>query len=252
MNKEHLYKIKKYEKDFEISIPKDKHIIIRIDGHKFSKLSKKYFNKPFDNEFSNSMIEAMKAVFNEFNASFGYTQSDEITIIIPENKIKKGYTHPYNGRVQKIASLSASLASIKFCETIRKLKNEKIDAWFDARVFSVPKLKIVDAVAERKRDAIRNSKSMFSRAYASHNELKNKFADEQIKYVKNKYNKDWNDIDDRFKYGVFIKKEKIIKNDVIRTKNIILPLKEYITYNLIVSKYYEKDVKNKLLKKEIK
>ena len=241
MNKEHLYKIKKYEKEFEISIPKDKHIIIRIDGHKFSKLSKKYFNKPFDEDFSNTMIKAMEAVFEEFQASFGYTQSDEITIIIPENGLKKGYTHPYNGRVQKIASLSASLASIKFNKEINKLKNKKIDAWFDARVFSVPNLKIVDVIAERKRDAIRNSKSMFARAFASHNELLNKFAEEQIQYVKEKYNKDWNDIDDKFKYGTFIKKEQVLKNSVLKTKNIILPLKNYVTYSLIVSKYFDKN-----------
>ena len=241
MKKDHLYTIKKYEKEYEISIPKDNHIVIRIDGHKFSKLSKKYLEKPFDEEFSYAMIKAMKAVFNEFNATFGYTQSDEITIIIPSNN-QKGYTHPYNGRIQKLASLSASLATLEFNKNMSKFIG---NAWFDSRVFSVPDEKLVDVIVERKRDAIRNSKSMFARSYASHKELLNKSANEQIKYVKEKYKKDWNEIDDKFKFGTYIKKEKYLKsntlNNYIRTRNFISPLKDYVNYDLIVSKYRNND-----------
>jgi len=240
MNKEHLYKIKQYEKQYEINIPKDQHIVIRVDGHKFSKLSKKYCKKPFDHDFSFAMVKAMEKIFDEFQATFGYTQSDEITIIIPAQPDKKGYTHPYNGRVQKLASLSASLATLQFGQSFMK----PIDgAWFDARVFSVPDEKLVDVIAERKRDAIRNSKSMFARAYASHKELMFKTANEQIEYVKEKYNKDWNDISDFFKFGVYIKKEQVPiyvgedMREVIRSRNIIMPLKDYVTYDLIVSKY---------------
>jgi tRNA(His) 5'-end guanylyltransferase len=240
MNKEHLYKIKQFEKQYEISIPKDKHIVIRIDGHKFSKLSKKYCNKPFDHDFSFAMAKTMERVFEEFQATFGYTQSDEITIILPAQPNKEGYIHPYNGRVQKLASLSASLASITFKHYFMRPIEE---AWFDARVFSVPDEELVNVITERKRDAIRNSKSMFARAYASHKELLNKTANEQIEYVKEKYGKDWNDISDYFKFGAYIKKEQVPvyigeeMREVIRNRNIIMPLKDYVTYEMIVSKY---------------
>jgi len=108
-----MYKIKPIEKEYEIEIPKSKHIVIRMDGKRFSKFTKKYFKKPFDIQLSNAMVESMKFVFKNFNASFGYTQSNEITLIIPKNE-NDFYTHIFSGRVQKIASISASMVTAKF------------------------------------------------------------------------------------------------------------------------------------------
>ena len=56
-------------------------ICIRIDGRGFSKYTKG-MNRPFDKNFTDSMIETMKFLIEETDAIIGYTQSDEISFNI--------------------------------------------------------------------------------------------------------------------------------------------------------------------------
>ena len=74
--------LKGYEKEFETHIPYDNHIIIRLDGHGFSKFTKG-FKKPFDEILHRAMVETTKDLVKEFQAVSGYTQSDEITFTWP-------------------------------------------------------------------------------------------------------------------------------------------------------------------------
>jgi len=75
-------RMKQYEARYESYVPYDNYIVVRIDGAGFSKYTKG-FNKPFDCELSNAFIEATKVLVSKYGAVSGYTQSDEITIIIP-------------------------------------------------------------------------------------------------------------------------------------------------------------------------
>ena len=55
---------------------------------------------PFDQNFTNSIIETMKFLLNKTNALIGYTQSDEISLISPDTK------NPiFNGSVSKLNSV---------------------------------------------------------------------------------------------------------------------------------------------------
>ena len=74
-------RMKEYESQ-EQRIPHDEHIILRIDGHKFSKFTKG-FKRPYDKILRDSMIETTKDLVREFGAVTGYTQSDEISLVIP-------------------------------------------------------------------------------------------------------------------------------------------------------------------------
>ena len=104
-------RLKGYEADYESSVEPEKHIVVRIDGHKFSKFTKG-FKKPFDFILSESMRLTTQDLLEEFNAVTGYTQSDEITLIIPslmttdkhKGANKPGWTHGYSGRIQKMSS----------------------------------------------------------------------------------------------------------------------------------------------------
>jgi tRNA(His) 5'-end guanylyltransferase len=75
-------RMKMYENQCELVVPPESHIIARIDGHHFSKFTKK-FKKPFDDILSETMRLTTKDLLNEFQAVSGYTQSDEITLVIP-------------------------------------------------------------------------------------------------------------------------------------------------------------------------
>ena len=81
-------RLKGYEKEYETYIPYDNHIVIRLDGHKFSKFTKG-FKRPFDEVLHNAMIETTKDLVKEFHAVTGYTQSDEITLVIPANYLEE-------------------------------------------------------------------------------------------------------------------------------------------------------------------
>lgn len=254
-------RLKGYEADFESTIPYDQYIVVRIDGHKFSKFTKG-FTKPYDPILSYSMEETTKDLVAKFGAVTGYTQSDEITLVFkPTFKEKQTQSlvdcdgfelckpeitnnQIFGGRVQKIASLVAAYTTMRFnthlAEQVDKalaseeeyfsnsfrptpeedefrkkralLKSKVGNAWFDARVFGVPdESEAYNAIMWRVRDAEKNSRSMFAQAYCSHKSLLNKTGPEQVEYCKAETGKDWEQVEDRYKYGIFVKKEAFLK-----------------------------------------
>ena len=179
-----------------------------------------------------AMEKTTMDLLTKFGAVTGFVQSDEITLVFPpifkEEKNEIINNQIFGGRTQKLTSLSASYASIRFnCwlnyeftssnveNTIKynEMIKDKIGrAWFDSRVFGVPtKEDVFNVVCWRYRDTIKNSKSMFAQAYCSHKSLLNKNGKEQIEYCLETSGKDWNESEDRFKYGIFVKKEKFLK-----------------------------------------
>jgi len=236
-------RLKFYESRWEESISAKDHIVIRIDGHKFSKYTKG-FKRPFDEILSKAMEQTTTELVKEFQAVVGYTQSDEITLVIPSpkptkvhyNKLPTEQNHAYNGRVQKMASLASGFATMAFNRVMNKLITEfgyslmkgeyslednkylndiedKIgSAWFDARVYSVDSdIEAFNSVLWRVRDAEKNSRSMFAQAYCKHKDLQNMTGKEQVQFCLDTTGEDWGKVDDRYKYGILVKKEKYIK-----------------------------------------
>ena len=188
-------RLKGLEKDFEIEVPQASHIIARIDGHKFSKFTKG-FKKPFDEILSKAMELTSRDLLEEFNAYTGYTQSDEITLVIPSlmnTEKHKGentptWTHGYSGRVQKMTSLIAGFTTMRFNkhlndeanryydnnivsytdetdkEYIQNIFSNKVgNAWFDCRLYGVDSdEEAFNSVMWRGRDNITNSTSLWS------------------------------------------------------------------------------------------
>ena len=84
---------------------------------------------------------------------FGYTQSDEITLVLTDYKtIKTSAWFDYN--IQKLASVASSMATLyfnriwnqKWPECFRTGLDEKVGlATFDARCFNIPKKKLPTA-----------------------------------------------------------------------------------------------------------
>mmetsp|Transcript_34657 Transcript_34657/g.92234 ORF Transcript_34657/g.92234 Transcript_34657/m.92234 type:complete len:265 (+) Transcript_34657:826-1620(+) len=63
----------------------------------------------------------------KFSGACVFTQSDEMTILIrPANIVRgKQECHPYNGRVAKLGSLAASLATAVFCRRLFELQRKR-------------------------------------------------------------------------------------------------------------------------------
>jgi tRNA(His) 5'-end guanylyltransferase len=274
------HKHKQYEFDYEKTIEPEKHIIIRIDGHHFSSFTKD-FEKPFDKIISNSMIETTKDLLERFDAYTGYTQSDEITLFLPslkdltvdnrkkkthklQKRIKEDWEHIFNARVQKIVSLVAAYTTMSFNKHLDKnmkiytfdvseeRKNDLFKlintgiigtAYFDARIYGVSNEKeVFEAFLWRVQDAEKNSKSMFTQTYCNYKELEGKSGEEKVEYCKNKKNKDWNDIEDKFKYGTFVKKEMYFNEEIKKKSKIVNFSKILIDYSdediLMVNKQF--------------
>jgi len=263
-------RLKGYEREYEKIIENHKHIIVRIDGHRFSKFTRG-FNKPFDEILSKTMEMTTIDLCAEFKAYTGYTQSDEITLVIPSLMTKENHKglnapqwkHGYSGRVQKLASLIAAFATMSFNKYLRKniendynkrqLWNKLDSAWFDARVYGVDSdEEAFNSILWRIRDAEKNSRSVFAQTYCSHKKLQNKTGLEQVQYCLEKTGKDWNKLEDRYKYGILVKKELYMKetqdNDEIkqvqRSRFVTFSKKlEFSKENveLIMSKYKNKE-----------
>ena len=102
-------------------------VIIRIDGKAFHTFTRG-FKKPFDMVLVRSMQETMKYLCENIQGCvFGYTQSDEITLILCDYQT---FTTDawFDYEVQKMCSISASMATMIFNKEFSKaVDNVTID-----------------------------------------------------------------------------------------------------------------------------
>ena len=196
------------EKNFspEVMIP-TLPVIIRIDGNNFSKWTKG-LQKPFDSSLTQLMTDLTKALIEETNAVIGYTQSDEITLILYTSDRKSAL---YNdGKKQKILSKLTGFC-VTFFNNRRKELNlgHKKDANFDCRVYQTPTLH--DAAVQllwRENDATKNSISMLAQSLFSHKELQGLHGGEMQDKMMLECNVNWNDLEVKYKRGVYVKRAK--------------------------------------------
>jgi tRNA(His) 5'-end guanylyltransferase len=206
-------RIKKYyEYITRFFLPRRTYSIIRIDGKAFHTYTKG-LNTPFDDQFVSDMDEtACYLCKNIQGAKIAFVQSDEISILLTDfDDIKTDAW--YDGNIQKICSISASLATAKFNE----LRPGKI-ALFDSRVFTIPsKIEVFNYFLWRQQDTTKNSISTVAQTLYSHNELKGKNGDMKQEMIF-QAGINWNNYPDKLKRGRLIVKEQYEKNGAIRNR----------------------------------
>ncbi|MFO0661949.1 MAG: tRNA(His) guanylyltransferase Thg1 family protein, partial [Polyangiaceae bacterium] len=57
--------------------------VVRVDGRGFSRLTATHFDKPFDARFSEAMVSTARGLMEEMQGLLAYTQSDEISLVLP-------------------------------------------------------------------------------------------------------------------------------------------------------------------------
>jgi len=219
-------RMKEYESCYNLKIPNRSYVIIRLDGKGFSKYTKK-FNKPFDDLLSNVMDAATIELCKYMVPAFAYTQSDEISLVFSTiDNIDSEL--PFDGKVQKLCSISASkitasfnkmmlrlLLSFKYTkeEVIEKLVTgdfPEIDAVFDSRVFVIPDIReVANYFIWRQQDCTRNSVSMAAHALLGHSATMNKSSDEKQEMLFQEKGVNWNDYAPKYKRGTVIKRHVI-------------------------------------------
>lgn len=198
-----------YEKPYKSKLTRRTPVAIRIDGKAFHTFTRG-FVKPFDKVLMTAMQRTMEYLCKNIQGCvFGYTQSDEITIILIDYQ-KFTSSAWFDYEVQKMCSISASMATMAF----NKFFAQEVDKWgsetfglewyeggtndpkvanspewklseiyskaiekgamFDSRCFNIPKEEVANLIYWRQLDAARNSVQMVGQANFSHSELQGK------------------------------------------------------------------------------
>ena len=208
-------------KDFYEAIPKTKlmrrtPVAIRIDGKAFHTFTRG-MKRPFDDILIETMQQTMKYLCENIQGCvLGYTQSDEITLILIDyQKLTSSAWFDYE--VQKMCSIAASMATMAFNYFFEKRVSETYNcndwdrtpywgkaldgdefgyfktAMFDARCFNIPKEEVANLIYWRQLDATRNSIQMVGQANFSQKELHGKSCNKIQDMLMLEKNINWND-----------------------------------------------------------
>jgi tRNA(His) 5'-end guanylyltransferase len=211
-------------------------VIIRLDGRGFHVFTRG-FAKPFDARLMRVMQETtLELCRNIQGCVFGYTQSDEITLVLVDyNTLDTDAWFDYS--VEKMCSVAASMCTLYFnriftriCGNFIKehaasakdkenlgdvadqvdrvlkayMRGIKNGGLFDARVFNVPEAEVVNAILWRQNDCSRNSISSLAQAYFSPKELHGKNGSQVQDMLMEKYGINWNNLSIPEKRGTAI------------------------------------------------
>ena len=201
-------------------------VIIRLDGCHFHTFTKG-LNKPFDRFLMTVMQETMLELCRNIQGCvFGYTQSDEITLVLTDYKtIKTSAWFDYN--IQKLASVASSMATLyfnriwnqKWPECFRTGLDEKVGlATFDARCFNIPKEEVANCLIWRQKDATRNSIEAVAQASFRHSELDGKSCDQLQEMLWQEKGINWNEFPTDAKRGSACYRQ-IVKQEIADPTN---------------------------------
>jgi tRNA(His) 5'-end guanylyltransferase len=223
-------RMKDYEKSQEIYLTRRIPVIIRIDGKAFHTFTKG-MDKPFDLDLMAIMQKTtMELVKNVEGCNFGYTQSDEISLLLTDFQTIDTEAW-FDYRKSKLESVAASMATAyfnrMFVSSFKTFSSSSdrtkyIDriAFFDARAWSIPKDEVVNYFIWRQQDATRNSVQMLGRSLYSHKEL-NRKNNSDIQELCFQKGINWNDLATFKKRGTAVYKSSVKVNDVDRSKYIV-------------------------------
>lgn len=226
-----------YENRAKTSLIRRMPCIIRLDGCTFHTFTKG-FDKPFDEVLTTTMQEVTLELCKRIQGcAFGYTQSDEITLILVDyENIDSSAWFDYE--VEKLCSVSASMATLLFNKIFKKqvqnfiqnntkgisdpsIENGKpynllkrynkaieMGALFDARCFNVPINDVCNMVFWRELDCERNSIQGLGQAHFTPKELHQKSTSKIQDMLMEKCNINWNNLPTHLKRGTSVVKDE--------------------------------------------
>lgn len=169
--------MKKYEEiTTSLNLIPNLPVYARIDGRAFHTFCHG-LTKPFDKEMMSAMSDTCEYLVSKTQAAIGYVQSDEISLAWVSTK-----NAPFDGRLQKLTSVLAGMASSRFMQYIYLRCGDKMMdragkyvPHFDCRVCNLPSIHEVEMMFKwREMDAYRNAVNSVAQANFSHNQLQGK------------------------------------------------------------------------------
>lgn len=146
-------------------------VLLRLDGKAFHTLTRG-MDRPYDERFMRCMWSTATELCDSIQGcKIAYVQSDEITLLLIDYQTyqTQGW---FDYEVQKMCSISASIATAAFGDKFRELFPErKATPLFDARCWNLPREEVANCLIWRQQDASRNSIQMLAQAHFSHKEM---------------------------------------------------------------------------------
>lgn len=166
-----------YEDRTRYMLPRRTWTVVRVDGKAFHSFTR-HCEKPFDAWLAAAMVAgALRLVEEAQGAKFGYVQSDEISVVLTDFDRVETCAW-FDGNLQKIASVSASLVTAGFNAAYAN-RAEGRTAIFDARAFTIPDpIEVENYFIWRQKDAIRNSVQSYAQSHYSPKVLHGKKQDD--------------------------------------------------------------------------
>jgi tRNA(His) 5'-end guanylyltransferase len=118
-------------------------VVLRLDGHGFTAFTNRRFAKPFDETFHSHMIETARALLERFQGLYAYTESDEISVLLPRHWDR------FDRELEKTLSLASGLVSAAFTRACSDLVQ------FDGRAWVGAEEDVIDYFRWRQGDATR-------------------------------------------------------------------------------------------------
>lgn len=138
-----------FETAHDVCVLPEMFMMARIDGRSFTRLTKEVhkFESPFDERMRDMMVETTRHLMNcGFNVVFGYTQSDEISLLFHRE------FSAFDRKLRKYNSILAGEASAKFSLLLGDI------GAFDCRISELSNIDLVcDYFRWRNEDAHRNA-----------------------------------------------------------------------------------------------
>ncbi len=202
-------------------------VCIRCDGKAFHSFTRG-LKRPYDEIFHSAMNDTLMYLCKNIQGcKVGYTQSDEITLLLVDyDTITTDAWFDYS--VQKMCSIAASMATLAFNKSFAKSaddffrnnikdvdeKNEDViyfktlmkavetGAMFDARCFNIPEDEVVNCFIWRQQDATRNAIQMLGQSNFPHKALQGKSCNQIQDMLMVTKGINFNDMPVEFKRGV--------------------------------------------------
>lgn len=210
-------RMKEYENAFRQTLPRRLPVVLRIDGCHFHTFTRGLI-KPFDENLTNALWETAKYLAeNVMGCKLVYHQSDEISLLLT-NYDKLTTESWFQNNIQKIVSVSASMATAKFNQEIQKVYPDKPLATFDSRAWVLPLDEVANYFLWRQQDASKNSISMVAQANFPHIQLQGLNGKQLQDKLFLEKGINWNDLPTWQKRGVCITKQDYFKGDAQRSK----------------------------------
>jgi tRNA(His) 5'-end guanylyltransferase len=147
-------------------------VFVRLDGRAFHRLTGMLsLKKPFDERFNNAMVQVCTSLVADsgLNPEFAFTFSDEISLYFTRL--------PFNGRVEKIDSVTASFAS----SALTLAAGSTSPLSFDARVIPATPEFAIEYLTSRQNEAWRNHLNGYCQQALIKEGISAKKAAEQLK-----------------------------------------------------------------------